>query len=289
MREHRLQIQGHDIVVLEYNEHLNTIPLVFIHGIMGSVTNWADIVPPIVHEKFHWYSLSLLGHYPSKYPANFQVQDLTLDLISQVSVEALRQITGGKPALLVGYSTGGFTALTIAHHAPELVHKMLLLEGFAVGKWGFTLAFPQMMANMGGLGQAFFKPYMNFFSRQKALSKLSIGLLMTDTNAAFKNPLTTKTIQAMRDSALQRDASDYLPYFHAMPHMDIRAWLPKIQTETLILHGTKDRIVSPRYAEEMQKHLPNSTLQWIDGSGHVPYLERGADFQRYLTQWLERA
>lgn len=53
------------------------------------------------------------GHYPATFPAGFQTATLTPELITRLLITAIRSLTDGQPAILVGHSPGGFAALVI--------------------------------------------------------------------------------------------------------------------------------------------------------------------------------
>jgi len=54
---------------------------------------------------------------------------------------------------------------------------------------------------------------------------------------------------------------------------DLTSLLSKINVETLILWGEKDKFTPVSDAYLMDKEIPNSNLEVIEGVGHTPYLE----------------
>jgi pimeloyl-ACP methyl ester carboxylesterase len=42
-----------------------------------------------------------------------------------------------------------------------------------------------------------------------------------------------------------------------------------LKMPTLVMHGTEDRLVPPANARELHRLIPDSTLTWIEGGGHV--------------------
>ncbi|MCB1138484.1 MAG: alpha/beta hydrolase [Leptospiraceae bacterium] len=59
-----------------------------------------------------------------------------------------------------------------------------------------------------------------------------------------------------------------------------------IQTQTLILWGDSDTIVSPAHAQVWSRLLPNSVLIILDDTGHAPQYERPEDTARILKSFL---
>ena len=285
-KEHQLQINGHHLTAFEYNASIDSIPVIFIHGIANSIGLWEPIQVPLVSENYHWFSLSLPGHYPAKWSDKFESKDLTPNLMADLMSEAVRQLTNGKSAILVGYSTGGYASLCIAHHAPELVERMILLDGFAKGVWGAGLRIAQIIANLKGIGETVFAPYAKMTTFTLGITRLVYNLVGTDLKAMAKHPKMDEIVKINWDAVQAGNPMQLYPYFRYMFHTDISDWLPEIETETLILHGSVDRVIIPQHAEHMDKQLPNSRLQWIDGSGHLPFVERSQLFEQYITDWL---
>ena len=79
-----LQIKGHEIVALPFNEEKTGTPAIFIHGLTASVHFWGASNPPVVQERTRWYSLSLPGHYPARFPSEFRAEDLTAEMMASV-------------------------------------------------------------------------------------------------------------------------------------------------------------------------------------------------------------
>ena len=287
-KKHTLNIEGHQLVALEYNHDMDSIPVIFIHGIANSVYLWEPIQVPFVNDCFHWFSLSLPGHYPACLPENFEPKNLTPRMMATVMSEAVRRLTNGKPALLIGYSTGGYASLCIAHHAPELVQRMILLDGFARGVWGAGLRTAQIIANIKGIGSTIFKPYIKLGAINMMATRIVYNMVGTDMKAMARHPRIDDVIKSNWETVQAGNPMQLYPYFRYMFHTDISDWLPKIKTDTTILHGDVDRVIIPQHARHMYKHLPNSELQWIKGSGHLPFLERPAVYERYVTDWLQQ-
>jgi pimeloyl-ACP methyl ester carboxylesterase len=61
--------------------------------------------------------------------------------------------------------------------------------------------------------------------------------------------------------------------------------LAAIDVPTLIVHGRQDAVVDPSAAEFAAGLIPDSTLTWLD-SGHVPFVDRAAEFDTVLAAYL---
>jgi pimeloyl-ACP methyl ester carboxylesterase len=71
--------------------------------------------------------------------------------------------------------------------------------------------------------------------------------------------------------------TDALP---ELMEMDLRHALPRIQVPALVVVGELDRVTPPAAAIELAGALPDGRLVVLDGSGHIPMLERPAELER---------
>jgi pimeloyl-ACP methyl ester carboxylesterase len=63
--------------------------------------------------------------------------------------------------------------------------------------------------------------------------------------------------------------------------------LPQINVPALIIVGSEDAITPPDVSEAMQREISNSRLEIIEGAGHVSNLERPAEFNRAIREFLD--
>ncbi len=284
-QRHELIIEGHMIVALEYNAHKAGTPAFLIHGIMSSVGFWSEY-GTIFHDQFHWYSLSLPGHYPAVFPAGFQPEDLTAEMIVRVLTAAIRQLVGEQQVVLFGHSSGGFAALAIAAQSPEMVRAVVSVAGFARGKWGGLLGLLQWQARIGGLGD-----WMFLLNLKSALLHPFViyhlsSLYSADKQAYFAYPKLYPMMQAQFVYAQHLDTRAMLYYFKRMPHIDISEWLPRITAPTLVITGDKDPIVPPAQATLIADKVPQAKLVTMAGSGHMVMWERTVLYTQVVNEWL---
>ena len=119
--------------------------IVFLHGLGSCADDWASQVPAF--EGDHRLVLvDLPGHYRSPLPAD----RLTIDAMAD-AVAALLRGLGEPPAHVVGLSLGGYVAMELAHHRPELVGG-LVLSGCSFnfrGPAGWFIKLLSIMARRG--------------------------------------------------------------------------------------------------------------------------------------------
>jgi pimeloyl-ACP methyl ester carboxylesterase len=187
---------------------------------------------------------------------------------------------------LTGYSTGGFAALAIAVHAPELVRRMISISGFCQGRWTGTLGAHQWLARHGPVGRAWFRVSW-------LIGRISPGIFHSmwrsyaqDATALYAYPYFRTCTDACYPDFKRLNLSSLADYFEVMPDMDLCDLLPSISVPTLVLTGDCDPIVPPDQARLISQLIPESNLVMIKGGGHLLFAERSAEYQQALGEWL---
>jgi pimeloyl-ACP methyl ester carboxylesterase len=68
----------------------------------------------------------------------------------------------------------------------------------------------------------------------------------------------------------------------------LQATLPGIaDIATLLIWGSRDRVIVPGSAAELQHQFRNCRLLVIEGAGHLPYEETPEEFNRAVLEFLE--
>jgi pimeloyl-ACP methyl ester carboxylesterase len=285
--QREFDVNGHKIVALEYNKKKGGTPVVFIHGITASINFWEPLQLPVFKNKFHWISLSLPGHYPAMMPSGFKNEDLTADMIGSVLIEAIRDLVGEQPVILVGHSTGGFAALYIAATYPDSVSGVISISGFASGKWNGTLGLLQHIARTAIVGRTIFKNNIKILTSSRFVYRIAAGFYAHNRKALYSFPGFDSILDSVyRDSKLL-DADSLIPYFNRMPDIDIRERLQNISAPTLVLAGDEDPIIPSDQPLLIAKKIPNCKKALLHGSGHLPMFEIPEEYERAITEWID--
>ncbi len=111
-------------LVFHHAEAGDGAPLVFVHGVLGDWRTWA----PQWHAFTpHFRCISYSRRY-SVPNGNRQPSPHHSALDEAADLQALLGAWGAAPAVLVGASYGGYTALALAADRPELVRALVLVE-----------------------------------------------------------------------------------------------------------------------------------------------------------------
>jgi len=190
------------------------------------------------------------------------------------SVDALAEavLAGAPPRFaLAGLSMGGIVAMEVVRQAPERVDRLALLD-------------TNPRAELDEIRQR----------REPQIEKVRTGGLaeiMRDElkpNYLANGPRRRDVLDLCMEMALDLGADVFERQSRALQtRPDQQEVLKQVTCPTLILMGVEDRLC-PRDRHELMHHLiAGSTLEIIDGAGHLPTLEQPDAVTTAFTTWLD--
>ena len=167
-----------------------------------------------------------------------------------------------KRAHICGLSLGGVVAIAIHAAAPERCASLIIADSFAVHPRGEAIYDRSIAAShdMRGLAQA------------------RIGALMVSEDAALR----TEVI----DTMARIDPDAYRLGARAVWLADQRERAGAIDVPTLIVCGDEDAITPPELSEELASLIEGSRYIEIPGASHLANLDKPADFNRVIDDFL---
>ncbi|QBZ90387.1 alpha/beta fold hydrolase [Pseudomonas viciae] len=242
--------------------------LVILHGLGASKDQWGPAILGLARHHPCVF-VDLPGHGQSLYepPAGFGPQALL------AALENLLETVGEGPFVLVGSSLGGCVAGLYAAKYPRRVSHLVLLAPAGLGP---TVLGPALQAGLQGQGNVFGYRTVEEMRRFWSL--------------VFRRPpqVRGRLAQAMaasgrsRFAAVQRAIEDFRR--EGLDVLLVR--LPQIASRTLVIWGQHDQVFLPAALEDLLQQLPDARGQVIEDSGHVPYLERGAEVVAAITGFI---
>ncbi len=250
---------------LHYVEAGRGPTVVLLHGIGGSGARWRPNIEALASD-FHVIALDQIGFGESDKPlANYHN-----GMLAEFLVGFLKSI-GSPRATLVGNSMGGNVAMYAAIHHPEAVDRLVLVDG---GGFADPSAPPRTM-------NAHMRQIANGVTRDE--TREYFRLLFHDdslvTDAMVEDALALRLRSAFSISKMLDAGGKGLGAFG---EEDVR----RVKAPTLIVWGRDDELMNVRIADALERAIAGSKKVIVDNAGHMPQLERPAEFNRIVRDFL---
>ncbi len=280
---------GHQLAYLAVNQHLDDADkpcVVFVHGVLASVNFWLDCVPPDFRESRAWYSLSLPAHHPSKVPDDFSAAQVDEQWFFDVMNGALKQLLGDRKAIIVGHSTGGFSALNLAIHRSPNVLGIVSIAGFHSGRWGGVEGLLVKLAGLGRGAKGLFMANLSLARNSDRVRQTFASLLAHDRRAYRLNPLSTRMLQNIESHTRDQDAAALFSLFGGIGALEIADQLHRIEVPCYLFVGTHDPVVPASQSLLLAGNIPHARTVVFRQVGHMPFMEDTASYFAALEEAL---
>ncbi len=260
----RARVRG---IEMAYDMEGNGPAVVLLHGFPFNRSLWSEQVEAL-RERYRVITPDLRGFGEtgavSDEPAT--MQEMAEDVAALMDELGIERFTLG------GLSMGGYVAFAFYRRYPLRVRSLILadtrpqadtIEARETRERQATQALEEGMKVIADQIMPKLLTPAIIAERKDVAERLLKMINGTDPRGAAA---------AMRGMALRPDQT-YL--------------LPRILAPTLILVGSEDQITTLKDAEIMHREIRGSRLEVIEDAGHVSNLERPAEFNRALLNFLE--
>lgn len=263
--------------------------LLLVHGLGGSVLNWAAVGPALARSN-RVLAVDLVGFGRTRSPDTPPTIERNRRLLERFVVEVV-----GHPVVLVGNSMGGLLSLFVAGIRPDLVTGLVLVDpALPIG----LSARPHPLVGLIFTGYAIpavgnvvlsrRRSFMSAETQAKAILRLSCA-----------DPHRIPTRVWREHLSLAREREEDHPDADAELVVAARSLLlvlaqrqrifdltQRITVPVLLLHGSRDRLVPVAAA----RHVAGLNQHWrfevADGVGHMPQLEAPDWTVGRILDWL---
>ena len=195
----------------------------------------------------------------------------------------LMNALGLEKANLVGISMGGAISLGFSFRSPQRVEKLVLVDSYGLGR-----EVPGRVA-AAALVQL---PFLNrllwaALGRSRRMVELSLRSVFYDPRAVTKDLVDEVFELAKRPGAGQAWRSWQRNEIRWRgPRTNFADRLHEVAVPTLILHGAQDKYVPVTWARRAHTLIKDSELKVFPRCGHWLTLEKPAEFNRTLLEFL---
>jgi pimeloyl-ACP methyl ester carboxylesterase len=254
---------------LHYLEAGRGAPVVLLHGLGGDGSRWTPNIEPLAKD-FHVFALDQIGFGESDKPlANYHT-----GMLAEFLVGFLKAV-GVQKASLVGNSMGAAVALYTAAKFPAAVDRIVLADGGgfrAPSARGASPATPDALHRrqiQNGVTREETREFFRILFHDKSL----VTDRMVDDQLAMRlrSAFTISKIQEAGEKGLG-----------SLAEADVRG----VKAPTLIVWGKYDELADPAGADRLAAAIPGSKKVIIDNCGHMPQLEKAAEFNALVRDFL---
>ncbi|WP_306552231.1 alpha/beta fold hydrolase [Daejeonella sp.] len=229
--------------------------LILLHGLMGALSNWTDVVNDFKQDYRVIIPLLPLYDFPL---LTTGVKSLAKFIHKFVKYKKLKNFT------VLGNSLGGHVGLIYTLSNPEEVKSLVLTGSSGLYENAFGGSFPRRES------YDFIKEKVEFTFYDPATATKE---LVDEVYQIVNDRIKVIKILALAKSAIRHNMSKDI-------HM--------IKVPVCLIWGRDDKITPPEVAFEFHQLLPDSELNWIDKCGHAPMMERPIEFNAHLKKFLDR-
>jgi len=241
---------------IRYFEAGQGTAVILLHGMGGAKEQWMGNFGAVA-AGYHVYAIDQIGFGHSDKPLlDYKIATFVDFLYAFMQTQNIGKAT------LIGNSFGGWIALDFALHHPGTVEKLVLVDSAG-------LAWQQPLAELNPSSLAATRTLVeSVFYDKKMVSDGAVQQVFTDR---------------MRNNdgyTIQRTVAGF-----AIPQFE-DAKLASIHVPTLVMWGRQDELIPLASGEKLRDGIRAAKLVVFERCGHVPQIEKSAEFNRALLEFL---
>jgi pimeloyl-ACP methyl ester carboxylesterase len=269
--QERLEPVANDATVFGYKLHYLEAgrgePIILLHGSGGEGARWMPTIEGLA-TSFRVIALDQIGFGQSDKPLTIYHSGVFAGFLSQ-----FMKTIGMPKATIMGQSMGAGVALYLAVHHPEMVERLVLVDGGGYRSAAGTPAAPpnwhnRQIANAGTIEES--REYLEklYYDHSFVTDKLVEQNLMLRLRSAY----AAESMQMAADRGLGGVTED-----------EVRG----IKAPTLLIWGMNDPLSAVANADKLNGAIKNSRKVLFDKAGHYPFLEHADKFNQTVLEFLK--
>ncbi|MFX1256947.1 MAG: alpha/beta fold hydrolase [Promethearchaeota archaeon] len=250
--------------IFYYENKIKNIPLLFIHGWLGSSLEWIYQFC-YFNSRQHIIILDLPGFGNSDKPkTKYSIEFFTKQVLDFLNKLGYREI------ILIGHSLGGLIAQNITVKNPKIVKKLILISTSTT----FSQSLKQKIV-LFWLNLIFKFFYRNF--------------LRNCINQIISTKIDNREFKKLYKQVLKIPKSVVISSFKNMTlKFNINKELFKISQPTLIIYGDKDKIISKSMINKLGNLIPNSEINILKNSAHRLMVENYTVVNKIIDDFIKK-
>ena len=233
------------------------VPIVFLHGVGSDKSVWN---PQLAH--FRKSRRAIAFDYPGYGDSDPAREGTSRDDYASAIISGMHEL-GIDRAHICGLSLGGIVAIAIAHLDERMCASLILADTFAVH--------PE--------GNAIYERSMTASENLRSMAEARVDILLAQPAAPRVRREAVETMSRI-------DPQAYCIGAEAVWLADQRERAKQVRVPTLVLVGDQDLVTPPELSRELAGLIPNARIQMIEDAGHISNLEKPAEFNRAVDQFI---
>ncbi len=275
-REHQRweSVEGHALNTIQ----LGSGPaLLFVHGLSGCWPNWLEQLAVFAPtNRVITLDLPGFGHSPG------DAGEISMQGYAKLLDTLLGQL-GIERATLVGNSMGGLIAAEMAAAHPARVERLVLVSPAGLSTYRNRLTQSTMPAvrrleQVLALGAAWTASHSDSLASRPRLREAMLKGVIAHPSR-LPGPLAAEQIRGA-------GTDGFMGALEAILEFDLSERLPLISCPSLVVWGTKDRLITVRDSARFTAGIPGAREVVYEDTGHMSMLERPEEFNELLRGFL---
>jgi pimeloyl-ACP methyl ester carboxylesterase len=238
--------------------------LVLLHAAGHDHKDFDAILPELI-KRYRVISIDWPGHGNSIWTNEKEISATAFPALLKKFLEG-KEI---KNSIILGNSVGGYSALQLAIDNPKLVKALILVD---TGGMNDLDLFSKAFITLKSYRWFTYFIWNKFPSYYMKVENEYTQLILHRIQKLKENKLAIQTNSSIWKSFLDEN-------------YNLRGLVSKIKQPTLIIWGSKDPVIHPRFGIELQDLIKNSELKTME-VGHLPFAENPDEFMNLLTDFL---
>jgi pimeloyl-ACP methyl ester carboxylesterase len=256
-----------------------------LHGFPDSAYTWRHLLPALAGAGFRAVAPFMRGYAPTSVPADGAYQTGALAADANALHDAFG---GGSNAVLIGHDWGAAACYAAATLAPERWRRVVAMAVPPVAS---------MLSRFFDYEQLRRSFYIFLFQTplaEAALNTTFIEGLWRDWSPGYE--AAADVAHVMDCLRTPENVAAAIGYYRAMldPSRHIAAYAAEQEAAARVgvrpvryLHGTDDGCLGADVVQGAEEHLPSgSRMDLVPGAGHFLQLERHAEVNRLVLEWV---
>lgn len=255
-------VRKNKIRFLEYGQSNDEV-IVLVHGLGASAERWQKIIP-YLKEKYHLIIPDVIGFGHSDKPN----VDYTIEFFVNFLVDFLK-VMEIKNSVLIASSLGAHIAAECAITQNKSIQKIVLVAPSGIN--------PRLTPAMDAYALAVLYP-----SQERAHTAFK---MMAGPNKEIDHHAISDFVQRMKMPNTKKVFASVLLGLKNTVSLTDR--LHKISIPTMVIWGSHDPVISPRYAKIFVSRIKKCKFIKMKNCGHTPFTEEPEKFSEIVFKFLD--